>query len=211
MLSALWSTGTSCLKPAEPHAKRTSAWKAAPPADPALEGCLPVSARSQTYPCTHKAKPVHSRARSKKSCSGKPQLPFPLQKLCKIFRPWKHFLPTQGIFRLMVHQTSQSRKTLVWLTSVWVWGRVGKKKKKTPLGHQSFPQSLNRRLWAELGATRNKPKTRQAGKGKPHRCLVPLSDTGIAESKRSLMESINLPFGMLSKTQHPHVRSSHAC
>lgn len=41
---------------------------------------------------------------------GKPQLPFPLQKLCEIFRPWKHFLPTQGIFRLMVHQTSQSRK-----------------------------------------------------------------------------------------------------
>lgn len=57
-----------------------------------------------------KAKPVHSRARSKKSRSGRPQLPFPLQKLCKIFRPWKHFLPTQGIFRLMVHQTSQSRK-----------------------------------------------------------------------------------------------------
>lgn len=81
---ALRSTGTSCLKPAEPHAKRTSAWKAAPPADPALEGCLPVSARSQTYPCTHKAKPVHSRARSKKSHSGKPQPPFPLQKLWKI-------------------------------------------------------------------------------------------------------------------------------
>lgn len=55
MLSALWSTGTSCLKPAEPHTKRTSAWKAAPPADPALEGCLPVSARSQTYPCTQQS------------------------------------------------------------------------------------------------------------------------------------------------------------
>lgn len=95
-------------------------------ADPALEGCLPISARSQTYPCTHKAQPAHSRARSTRSCLGKPQLPFPLQKRCKIFSPWKHFLPTQGIFRLMVHQTSV-QETLVWPTSVWVWERVGEK------------------------------------------------------------------------------------
>lgn len=80
------------------------------------------------------------------------------------------------------------------------WGKI----KNKLLGHQSFPQRLNRRLWAELGATRNKPKTRQAGRGKSHHCLVPLSDTGNAESERSLMESANLPFGMLSKTVSPH-------
>lgn len=52
-----------------------------------------------------------------------------------------------------------------------------------PLRHWSFPQRLNHKLWADLGATRNKPKSRQAGKEKPQGCLGPLSDMRNAERK----------------------------
>lgn len=89
-------------------------------------------------------------------------------------------------------------------------GGEKKTKKTNPLGHQSFPQHWKRRFWAELGATKNKPKTRQAGKGKPHNCLMSLLDTGNAESKLSLMESIHPSvWDALQNTASP--REEHPC